>query len=193
MNFIRYLIFIFLICLGVNCASYNQTVKCIRNKEITENLATFQNGYYINLPRDWVAYKDIHCNLVYSPKENVTDLNTSNSTVVSIYGPNIMRTFKSVQNIDELTHNSINLIHKNFGNPEIFPSKLIHEKYGKYTTLRFKTNILGDPYVFFSANYYFEGLVYKISCSAKERDFNKYIEDFQRIIDSFEILESKNR
>lgn len=184
----RHLICVFFICLITSCVSYNQVVKCEKNKEITENLDALQNGYSINLPNNWFAYNDIHCSLVYAPKENLSNGNTSNSTVVNIFGPNIFGSFKGVKNIDELTTKSINLINKNFGNPEIFLTKLNHEKYGDYTVLRFKSNILGVHYENFSVNYFYDGDVYKISCLAKENDFNKYIVDFQEIVSSFKIL-----
>ncbi|MGK0412833.1 MAG: hypothetical protein ACJA1B_001035 [Polaribacter sp.] len=183
------LICIFFIGLIVSCVSYNQVVKCENNKEIIGNLGAFENGYSINLPEDWFAYNDIHCSLVYSPRENVIDAEMSKTTVVSIFGPKIFGSFKDVQNIDELTTKSIDLINKNFGNPEIFLTKLNHEKYGDYTVLRFKSNILGAQYENFSVNYCYNDFVYKISCLAKEGDFNKYSVDFQEIVSSFEILE----
>jgi hypothetical protein len=94
-----------------------------------------------------------------------------------------------VQNIDELTNKSIDLINKNFGNLEIFLTKLNHEKYGDYTVLRFNSDILGAQCENFSVNYSHNDFVYKISCLAEESDFNKYILDFQEIASSFEILE----
>ena len=188
MKYGQKIIYVIIVFIIFSCASSKKHPKCTTNKIVVGNLSAFQKGYSLNLPENWITYNDIHCDLAYTPISFSNKIGGLGLTSVHVFDKNNLIQDEKIKNIDDLTNKTFNRINSNHGKPEISTTKLNHEKYGNYTTIKYRAEILGNVYIIMSVNYLYRGNIYKISFSSLGKDFGNYIQDFIKIVDSFEIV-----
>lgn len=185
-NCIYFLIFSISILLS-SCSVTQQTVKCNVNKIIEDDIQNFQEGYSLKIPSNWIAYKDIHCELTYSPIET---LNDDFGWVIVQLNHNIDKEYyKEFRNIDEFVMNNVKIINKNFRNPRIEMSTLQHQVYGEYRVLKYNIEIFGKNIKYARIFYFYENSGFIINYFTEINEFEKYLPDFQKMVESFEIKE----
>ena len=188
-NYGYFLIFSVSILL-TSCSITQQTVKCDVNKIIEDDIQNFQEGYSLTIPTDWVAYKDIHCNLMFSPLEKKEKLNSNFEWVrVYVYHSIDKKYYQKFKNIEGFVMKAVERINENYQKPRIEMSTLNHQKYGEYRILKYKTIFLGNTYMKTELYFFFNNLGYNIHFDTKIDEFEKYLPDFQKMVESFEIKE----
>lgn len=188
-NCLYFLIFSISISL-TSCSITQQTVKCDVNKIIEDDIQNFQEGYSLTIPTDWVAYKDIHCNLTFSPQEKKEKLNSNFEWVrVYVYHSTNKNYYKKFKNIDNFVMYAVERINENFQKPSIEMVTLQHQNYGEYRILKYESIFLGNTYVKTEVYFFYNNFGYSIHFDTKINEFEKYLPDFQKMVESFEIKE----
>lgn len=171
-----------------SCSATQQTVKCAINKVIEEDLQSFQEGYTLKIPSNWVSYKDIHCNLTHAPEEMKEKKGTGFEWVrVFVYHSTDKSYYQKFKGINDFVMHSVNRINRIFNKPRIDMTTLKHPKYGEYRVLSYNLVFLGNRYVKSEVYFFYKGQGYIINYSAKIDQFDTYLLDFQKMVAFFEI------
>ena len=187
MKILRYLIVCLFTLFLMSCVSPQKIPRCEVNKIIEGNIQDLQNGYSLKIPSNWIAYKDIHCELTYSPNEwSDKDFGWIH---VQLYHNIDKEFYKRYSNIDDFVMSHVKIINKNLGNPRVEILTLQHQRYGEFRILKFDKEIFGNIYTYTKVYYFFESSGYEINYFTEITDYEKYLPDFIKMVESFEIKE----
>lgn len=191
MKKLEFLILFFCTTFFMSCASIQKVSRCEINKIIEDDIKNLLEGYSLTIPSNWVSYKDIHCNLTFSPQEKKEKLNSNFEWVrVYVYHSIDKKYYKKFKNIDDFVMNAVEQINENFQKPSIEMVGLPHQKYGEYRILKYNTIFFGNTYKRIEVYYFYNDLGYIIHYNSKINEFEKYLPDFKKkMVASFEIKE----
>tara|TARA_B110000908_G_C10013380_1_gene339592 strand:- start:119 stop:664 length:546 start_codon:yes stop_codon:yes gene_type:complete len=135
---IKYIAIFILLVFCTSCSALQSThLPCKRRVIEKEELKGLQKDYSITTPKDWQAYYDIHCSVMYLPTNTLNSKDDWNWRRVYLSHVNDTKFYKKYNSVDAFVDDSIGAINERYSNPKIEFSAFKHEIYGEYRVLKF--------------------------------------------------------
>ena len=185
---IKYIAIFTLLVFCTSCSALQSThLPCKRRVIEKEELKGLQKDYSITTPKDWQAYYDIHCSVIYLPTNTLNSEGDWNWRRVYLSHVNDTKFYKKYNSVDAFVDDSIGVINERYSNPKIEFSAFKHEIYGEYRVLKFAYKFFEKEYIIASVYLFYKGLGYVITYDVYEDDFETYLPEFQEIVASFKL------
>lgn len=174
------------VCIGlmVGCASVSPKIKQFQELDAI-TVKNYNKDFILKIPEGWYPYYEHHHFIAYSPKKFKSDVKNKKMNVY-------LTVFSDVtnKNIDKELSLYLKRMHKNYKN---FGYKTIdakHLEYGKYYIVKYRVKSRGEIYLAMRAMLHHNNKMYGFYYLALENEFDNYLIDVIKTINSFTIKES---
>ena len=173
-------------CIGlmVSCVSVLPKIKQFQELDAAA-VKNYNKDFILEIPEGWYPYYEHHHFIAYSPKKFKSDVENKKMNVY-------LTVFSDVtnKNIDEELSSFLNKMNKKFKN---FGYKTIdakHLEYGKYYIVKYRFESSSEIYLAMRAILLHNNKMYGFYYLALENEFDNYLIDVIKTINSFTIKES---